>query len=41
VVLAVRGRDFGFGTGLSDPVEAAVAAITARVRELIGRYDGV
>jgi hydrogenase maturation protease len=40
VVLAVCGREFGFGTGLSAPVEAAVPAVAIRVRELIGRYDG-
>jgi len=35
VVLAVCGRDFGFGAGLSDPVEAVVAAVADRVHELV------
>lgn len=34
VILAVCGRDFGFGEGLSEPVEAAVAAVADRVHDL-------
>lgn len=37
VVLAVCGREFGFGTGLTGPVEAAVRPVAERVRELIAR----
>ena len=35
VVLAVCGSEFGFGAGLTAPVEAAVAPVAARVRELV------
>jgi len=35
VVLAVCGSEFGFGAGLSAPVEAAVRPVADRVRELI------
>jgi len=35
VVLAVCGREFGFGAGLSAPVEAAVVPVADRVRELL------
>jgi hydrogenase maturation protease len=37
VVLAVAGREFGFGVGLTPPVAAAVRPVAARVRELVGR----
>jgi hydrogenase maturation protease len=37
VVLAVFGREFGFGPGLSAPVAAAVRPVTQRVRELTRR----
>jgi hydrogenase maturation protease len=36
VVLAVSGREFGFGTGLTPEVAAAVGPTVARVRELVG-----
>jgi hydrogenase maturation protease len=35
VVLAVCGSEFGFGAGLSAPVEAAIAPVAARVRQLV------
>jgi hydrogenase maturation protease len=35
VVLAVCGRDFGFGTGLSADVAAAVEPLVKRVREMV------
>jgi hydrogenase maturation protease len=35
VVLAVCGREFGFGVGLSAPVEAAIAPVADRVRQLL------
>jgi len=35
VVLAVCGSEFGFGAGLSAPVEAAIPPIAERVRELL------
>ncbi|GAA2623886.1 hydrogenase maturation protease [Paractinoplanes durhamensis] len=35
VVLAVCGQDFGFGTGLSGPVDAAVRPVADRVHELV------
>jgi hydrogenase maturation protease len=35
-VLAVAGRDFGFGTELSAEVAAAVAELVEQVRELVG-----
>jgi hydrogenase maturation protease len=34
VVLAVFGREFGFGAGLTASVEAAVAPVTRRARQL-------
>jgi hydrogenase maturation protease len=38
VVLAVCGHEFGFGAGLSAPVEAAVGPVADRVRELVARH---
>jgi hydrogenase maturation protease len=35
VVLAVGGREFGFGTGLTPEVAAAVAPVVRRVRDLV------
>jgi len=35
VVLAVCGTEFGFGAGLSAPVEAAIRPVAERVRELV------
>ncbi|HEU4421344.1 MAG TPA: hydrogenase maturation protease [Pilimelia sp.] len=37
VVLAVSGSEFGFGTGLTPEVAAAVDPVVARVRDLIGQ----
>jgi hydrogenase maturation protease len=37
VVLAVSGREFGFGTGLTPEVAAAVDPVVARVRDLVGQ----
>ena len=34
-VLAVVGRDFGFGTGLTAEVAAAVAELVEQVREIM------
>lgn len=34
-VLAVVGRDFGFGTGLTTEVAAAVAELDEQVREIV------
>jgi hydrogenase maturation protease len=44
-VLAVAGRDFGFGTGLTAEVAAAVAELVEQVREIVrcpglGRTSG-
>jgi hydrogenase maturation protease len=36
VVLAVGGSEFGFGTGLTPEVAAAVEPVVQRVRELVG-----
>ena len=38
VVLAVCGSEFGFGAGLTPPVEAAVRPVAERVRELFAPH---
>jgi hydrogenase maturation protease len=37
VVLAISGGEFGFGTGLTPPVAAAVRPVARRACELVGR----
>jgi hypothetical protein len=39
VVLGVEGQDFGWGTGLSPAVRAAVPLAARRVTELIRRAN--
>ena len=39
-VLAIEGRDFGLGPGLTEQVEKAVAAVADRVAALLGSHGG-
>ena len=40
IILAVSGREFGFGIGLTPEVAAAIEPVVERVRDLIGQAAG-